>query len=68
MINLLIRILSFVICAGLLVGGLVLSYVETMENEKFMADLADIETAEWFVIEEPSTEVEVPEDNNQVIE
>ena len=68
MINLLIRILSFVICAGLLIGGAILSYTETMANDKFMNDLADIETADWFITEEPSTNVEVPEGDEQLTE
>ena len=40
--NLIIRLVSFVICIGLLVGGAMISFTLTKENEELQADLADI--------------------------
>lgn len=48
MIKLLIRILSFVICIGLLVGGAILSFNETKKNDELSADFDDIMQTPWI--------------------
>lgn len=47
MMNLLIRILSFTICIGLLVGGAMLSYKKTKDNKELTADLDDVKQTPW---------------------
>ena len=48
MINLLIRVVSWIICLGLLIGGIVLTVTATMENEEFHSDLNDISVTDWI--------------------
>lgn len=69
MINLLIRILSLIICVGLLVGGAILSYNATMENDEFMSDLDDISEAQWIAgIEDSAGQEQIPDDGGQLTE
>ncbi len=48
MINLLIRLISFTICICLLVGGAMLSYNATKDNEKLAADWQDVVETPWL--------------------
>ena len=69
MINLLIRILSLIICVGLLVGGAILSYNATMENDEFRSDLDDISEAQWIAgIEDAAGQEQIPDDGGQLTE
>ena len=46
--NLLIRLISFVICVGLFIAGLSLTIAETMSNEAFLKDFEEIGNAKWL--------------------
>lgn len=48
MMNLLIRLISLIVCLGLLVGGAILTYTETMKNDKFFDSFEEINNAEWI--------------------
>ena len=69
MIKLLIRLLSLVICVGLLAGGAYLAYIKTMENEEFFSDLSDIGDADWVAgVGQYDNDDETPEGDNQTPE
>ena len=46
--NLLIRLLSFIICLGLLAGGAILSFVLTIENEDLMKSWQEVQETPWL--------------------
>ncbi len=46
--SLLLRLLSFIICLGLLAGGAILSFVLTMENEDLMKSWQEVQEAPWL--------------------
>ena len=48
MLNFLNRLISFVVCLGILAGGIYLSVEETRKNEEFQADIVDVEVTEWI--------------------
>ena len=66
--NLLIRLISFIICVGLFIAGLALTITETISNEAFLKDFEEIGNAKWLpevekTEEEPEEEpVEEPEE------
>ena len=56
MINLLIRILSFVICLGLLAGGIFLTITETMKNDEMKSDWSEAMETPWLpAVEDDAT-------------
>ena len=64
--NLLIRLLSFIICLGLLAGGAILSFILTMENEDLMKSWQDVQEASWLPALENNSEGEqAPEGGEQ---
>lgn len=64
--NLLVWILSFVICLGLLVGGILLTVQETMDNmDDISADWQDVVDTPWLPgLETPNVGDEIPEGAN----
>ena len=64
--NLLIRLLSFIICLGLLAGGAILSFVLTIENEDLMKSWQEVQEASWLpALENDSEGEQTPEDGEQ---
>ena len=63
--NLLIRLLSFIICLGLLAGGAILSFILTMENEDLMKSWQDVQEASWLPALENDSEGEQPPEGGE---
>lgn len=48
MMNLIIRLISFAVCVGLLIAGITLTIGQTMKNDKLWADVEQVNNAKWL--------------------
>ena len=68
--NLLIRLLSLIICLLLLAGGAFLSFILTIENEDLMKSWQEVQETPWLPALEnaPESEEQAPEGGEQTPE